>query len=86
MQHPFEFIFDITRQNHKAHIFDSPTSRPDYTITKYELSDDKNVLTTTYSKDGASDVVISVDKKNATATVGTEVYDLADCIEGGLTE
>ena len=58
----------------------------DYTITKYELSDDKNVLTTTYSKDGASDVVISVDKKNATATVGTEVYDLADCIEGGLTE
>ena len=26
----------------------------DYTITKYELSDDKNVLTTTYSKDGSS--------------------------------
>ncbi|WP_295207864.1 DUF5696 domain-containing protein [Ruminococcus sp.] len=58
----------------------------DYTITKYELSDDKNVLTTTYSKDGASDVVISVDKAKGTATVGTEVYDLADCIEGGLAE
>ncbi len=60
------------------------SSVSDYTITKYELSEDKEVLTTTYSKDGAEDVVITVDKAKGTATVGTEVFDLADCIEGGL--
>lgn len=55
-----------------------------YTISKYEVSEDGNQLTTTYSKDGASDVVITVDKANAVATVDGKTVELTDCIEGGL--
>ena len=55
-----------------------------YTISKYEVSEDGNQLTTTYSKDGASDVVITVDKANAIATVDGKTVELTDCIEGGL--
>ena len=56
----------------------------DYTISKFEVSDDRNVLTTTYSKDGASDVVIEVDKENSTVKVDGKVIDVTNCIEGGL--
>ena len=56
----------------------------DYRISKFERSDDGRVLTTTYSKDGASDVVIKVDLDKATADVNGTTVDLGNCIEGGL--
>lgn len=54
----------------------------DMTISKYEVSEDGNVLTTTYSKDG-KDVVVEVNKSAETASVDGKVYDLGDAIEGG---
>lgn len=58
-----------------------------YTISKFEVSDDGNELTTTYSKDGANDVVIVINKAEATATVdGGSLINLENCIEGGLEE
>lgn len=57
-----------------------------YTISKYELSEDGNELTTTYSKDGASDVTVVVNKKDATVTVDGNVIDVSNCIEGGFEE
>ena len=56
----------------------------DYTISKYEVSGDGNVLTTTYSKEGKDDVVVEIDKKNATATVDGKNVNISNCIEGGL--
>ena len=56
----------------------------DYTISKYEISGDGNVLTTTYSKGGQGDVVVKIDKKNATATVDGQNVNIENCIEGGL--
>ena len=56
----------------------------DYTISKYEISGDGNVLTTTYSKEGQGDVVVKIDKKNATATVDGQNVNIENCIEGGL--
>ncbi len=56
----------------------------DYTISKYEISEDGNVLTTTYSKDGQNDVVVKIDKKNATASVDGNNVSIEKCIEGGL--
>ena len=55
----------------------------DYTISKYEVSADGNELTTTYSKDG-KDVVITINKKEATASVDGKTVSLENCIEGGL--
>ncbi|WP_124100439.1 DUF5696 domain-containing protein [Ruminococcus sp. Marseille-P6503] len=55
----------------------------DMTISNYEISDDGNVITTTYSKDG-SNVVIEVDMSAGTASVDGQVYDLGDAIEGGI--
>ncbi len=55
----------------------------DMTISNYEISDDGNVLTTTYSKDG-SEVVIEIDMAAQTASVDGQVYDLANAIEGGI--
>lgn len=56
----------------------------DYTISKYEVSEDGNVLTTTYSKQGQSDVVVEIDKKNATASIDGKNVNIDKCIEGGL--
>ncbi|MBR1864166.1 MAG: hypothetical protein IJ806_08790 [Ruminococcus sp.] len=58
----------------------------DYTISKYEVSEDGNEITTTYSKDGAKDVVIVINKADATAKVDGTVIDLGNCIEGGLDQ
>lgn len=55
----------------------------DYKISKYELSDDNNVITTTYSKDGADDVKIVVDKSKGSVSVDGKAVDVSDCIEGG---
>lgn len=52
------------------------------TISKYEISDDQNTITTTYTKD-SKNVVIVIDKSAGTATVDGKVVDLADAIEGG---
>ena len=57
----------------------------DYTITNFERSEDGNILTTTYSKEGAADVTVVIDQKAATATIdGGQPIDLGDCIEGGF--
>lgn len=56
----------------------------DYTISKYEVSDDGNELTTTYSKEGQKDVVVVVNKKNATVSVDGRNVNVENCIEGGL--
>lgn len=58
------------------------TGVSDMTISKYERSEDGNVLTTTYSKDGKN-VVIEIDKANATAKIDGKTVDLAGAIEGG---
>lgn len=55
----------------------------DMTISNYEISDDGNVITTTYSKDG-SNVVVEVNMSAGTASVDGQVYDLGDAIEGGI--
>lgn len=52
------------------------------TISKYEVSDDKNIITTTYTKD-SENVVIVIDKSAGTATVDGKVIELSDAIEGG---
>lgn len=52
------------------------------TISKYEVSDDKNIITTTYTKD-SENVVIVIDKSSGTATVDGKVIELSDAIEGG---
>ncbi|MBR6101623.1 MAG: hypothetical protein IKP95_04280 [Ruminococcus sp.] len=54
----------------------------DMIISKYEISEDGNVFTTTYTKDG-KDVVVEVDKANMTAKCNGKTIDLADAIEGG---
>ncbi len=56
----------------------------DYTISNFEVSDDNNELTTTYSKDGAQDVVVVINKKTAAVTVNGKPVDVTNCIEGGL--
>lgn len=58
------------------------TGVSDMTISKYERSEDGNVITTTYSKDGKN-VVIEIDKANATAKVDGKTVDLAGAVEGG---
>ena len=58
------------------------TGVSDMTISKYERSEDGNVLKTTYSKDGKN-VVVEIDKANATAKVDGKTIDLAGAIEGG---
>ena len=56
----------------------------DMTIKKYERSADGNELRTTYT-DGSKDVVVSINMKNATATVDGTTYDLSTALsEGGL--
>ncbi len=55
----------------------------DMVISKYEISEDGNVITTTYSKDGGSDVTIVIDKAAGTASVDGNVIDLGNAIEGG---
>lgn len=52
------------------------------TISKYEVSDDKNIITTTYTKD-SENVVIVIDKSAGTATVDGKIIELSDAIEGG---
>lgn len=52
------------------------------TISKYEVSDDKNTITTTYTND-SENVVIVIDKSAGTATVDGKVVELSDAIEGG---
>lgn len=52
------------------------------TISKYEVSDDNNVITTTYTKD-SKNVVIVVDKSAGTATVDGKTVNIADALEGG---
>lgn len=54
----------------------------DYTISKYEVVGD--VYTTTYSKDGESDVVIEVDTKNCTVKANGQTIDLV--AEGAVDE
>ena len=58
----------------------------DYTIKSYERNEDGTVFTTTYTKDGASDVVIKVDTKLSQAEVDGKIIPLEDCVEGGITE
>lgn len=55
----------------------------DMTISKYEISEDGNVLTTTYSKDGKN-VVVEINKSAGTAKVDGKTIDLAEAIEGGI--
>lgn len=57
----------------------------DMTISKYEISDDKNVITTTYTKDG-SNVVVEVNKSAETVSVDGKVIDLGDALEEGGNE
>ncbi|MBQ9374745.1 MAG: hypothetical protein IJU04_00195 [Ruminococcus sp.] len=52
------------------------------TISKYEISDDNNTITTTYT-DGSKEVEIVIDKAAATATVDGKEISLADAMEGG---
>ncbi|MBR6045120.1 MAG: hypothetical protein IKP47_05750 [Ruminococcus sp.] len=59
----------------------SPVS--DMIISKYEISEDGNVLTTTYSKDGKN-VVVEIDKANAVAKIDGKTIDMAHAIEGGV--
>ena len=54
----------------------------DMTISKYERSEDGNELKTTYTKDGKN-VVVEINKANATAKVDGKTVDLAGAIEGG---
>ena len=56
----------------------------DYTISKYEVSEDGNEYTTTYSKDGQKDVVVVINKKEATASIDGKNVSIENCIEGGL--
>lgn len=57
----------------------------DMIISKYEISDDKNVISTTYSKDG-KDVVVEINKSAETVTVDGKVIDLGDALEEGGNE
>ena len=52
------------------------------TISKYEISDDNNTITTIYT-DGSKNVEVVVDMSAGTATVDGTVVDLADAMEGG---
>ena len=52
------------------------------TQLKYEISDDNNSITTTYT-DGSKSVEIVIDKSAGTATVDGTIIDLAEAIEGG---
>jgi hypothetical protein len=54
----------------------------DMTISKYEVSPNKQILTTTYTKDGKN-VVVTVDKSLAVVTIDGKTYDMASAIEGG---
>lgn len=54
----------------------------DMTISKYERSEDGNEIKTTYTKDGKN-VVVEINKANATAKIDGKTIDLADAIEGG---
>jgi hypothetical protein len=54
----------------------------DYTISNYEV--DGDVITTTYSKDGQSDVVVEVDTKNCTVKANGKTVDLV--AEGAVDE
>ncbi|MCD8095822.1 MAG: DUF5696 domain-containing protein [Ruminococcus sp.] len=54
----------------------------DYTISNYEI--DGNVMITTYSKDGADDVVIEVDTENLTVKANGTTIDLV--AEGAVSE
>ena len=53
------------------------------TISKYEISDDNNTITTTYT-DGSKTVEIVIDKEAGTATVDGAKIDIADALEGGI--
>ena len=75
---------DLAANQYKA-ANDILASVSDYIIKKYEISDDGNILTTTYTKDG-KDVAVKINKSAGTAEVDGKTYDLADCIEGGLAE
>ena len=55
----------------------------DMTISKYEISEDGSVITTTYSKDGKN-VVVEIDKAKLTAKIDGKTIDMADAIEGGV--
>jgi hypothetical protein len=46
----------------------------DYTISDYKI--DGDILRTTYSKDGESDVVVEVDTKNCTVKANGKTIDL----------
>ena len=52
------------------------------TISKYELSDDQNKITTTYT-DGSKNVEVIVDKSAKMATVDGVPVDLKEAVEGG---
>ena len=52
------------------------------TISKYEISDDNNKITTTYT-DGSKNVEVVIDKAAKTATVDGNEISLADTMEGG---
>lgn len=52
------------------------------TISKYEVSDDRNTITTTYTN-GTDNVVIVIDKSAGTASVDGKVIQLTEAIEGG---
>ena len=75
---------DLAANQYKA-TKDILSSVSDYTIKKYEMSEDGNIITTTYTKDG-KDVAVKINKSTGTAEVGGKTIDLANCIEGGLAE
>lgn len=52
------------------------------TIAKYEISDDNNKITTTYT-DGSKNVEVVIDKSAGIATVDGKKIDLSDAVEGG---
>lgn len=55
----------------------------DMTISNYEVSEDRTVMTTTYSKQGKSDVVVEIDTKNGLAKINGKTVDLNSAMEGG---
>lgn len=81
----YEGWIDMAAEQYKvANELLAPVS--DMTISKYVISEDGNVITTTYSKDGKSDVTIEVNKANATAKIDGKTIDLANALEEGGVE
>ena len=75
------WVDTASEQNKVAHSILAPLS----TMTISDFKRDDRVLTTTYSAEGKSDVVVVVDLDNATVTVDGVSVDISNTImTGGL--